>query len=90
MFHSTPISEPVAQICGLIVGLLSYAICGTFTTDHHTRVLVGQVSSVLTNLVIGAKINVFTLDLLALLVVRPLSAVAGAGLLSLVANVLGS
>ncbi len=48
-----------------------------------------MVASVL-NLVIGAKINVLMLDFLALIVVRPLSAAAGAGLLAMLANCLGN
>jgi hypothetical protein len=31
-FHSTPLSEPVAQLVGLIVGLGSYAISGAIIT----------------------------------------------------------
>jgi hypothetical protein len=88
-FHSTPISEPVAHVCGVVVGLIGYAVCGIFTADHETRLWTGMVASVLTNLAIGAKINVVMLDFLALIVVRPISAAAGAGILALLANSMG-
>ena len=49
-----------------------------------------MVASVVTNLAIGAKVNVVMLDFLALIGVRPISAAAGAGLLAMLANSLGS
>jgi hypothetical protein len=89
-FHSMIISEPIAQICGLISGLVTYGAMGLLTTDHDVRLWSGMVVSVLFNLAIGAKINLFLLDLLALIVVRPLSAAAGARLLAVVANALSN
>jgi|HubBroStandDraft_4_1064222.scaffolds.fasta_scaffold405578_1 hypothetical protein len=85
-FHSTPISEPAAQVCGLVVGLVSYGLSGMVTADHNTRLWIGMVASALSNLAVGAKINVLTLDFLALVVVRPISAAAGAGMLAMIAN----
>jgi hypothetical protein len=88
-FHSTPISEPVAHVCGVVVGVAGYGACGLFTSDHNTRLWVGMVASALTNVAIGAKVNIVMLDFLALIVVRPVSAAAGAGLLAMLANALG-
>jgi len=85
-FHSTPISEPVAHVCGILVGLTGYAVSGLFTADHNARLWTGMVSSALVNVVIGAKVNVMMLDFLALIIVRLVSAVAGAGLLAVAAN----
>lgn len=85
-FHSTPISEPVAHVCGILVGLAGYAVSGTFTADHTIRLWTGMVASALTNVAVGAKVNVLMLDFLALIVVRPFSAAAGAGLLAMLAN----
>jgi hypothetical protein len=89
-FHSTPISEPIAHVCGIVVGLAAYAVSGIFSADHNTRLWAGMVASVVTNLAIGAKVNVVMLDFLALIVVRPISAAAGAELLAMLANSLGS
>jgi hypothetical protein len=88
-FHSTPISEPIAHVCGIVVGLVVYAVSGIFSADHDTRLWAGMVASVVTNLAIGAKVNVVMLDFLALIIVRPISAAAGAGLLAMLANSLG-
>jgi len=85
-FHSTLISEPAAQICGLVMGLITYGIASLVTADHNSRLWAAMVASVLTNLVIGAKINILTLDFLALIFVRPVSAAAGAGILALMAQ----
>ncbi len=86
MFHSTPISEPLAHLLGLIMGLLGYGLTGLLTHDHGTRLLVGGLASVLTNLAIGAKVNIAMLDVLGVIVARPLSAYAGYRLLGYVAN----
>jgi len=82
MFHSIPVSEPLAQFFGLVAGLVTYALTGAF--DHQSRLVMAEAASILTNLLIGAPINVATLDALGLLIARPLSAAAGAGLLALV------
>lgn len=85
-FHSTPISEPLAHVCGICVGLIGYGASGIFTSDHNTRLWTGMIASALTNVAIGAKVNVLMLDFLGLIVVRPVSAVAGAALLAMAAN----
>ena len=80
-FHSTPISEPVAIGLGVVTGLVSYACAAVFTADHEIRLWAGYAAAVLVNLLIGAKINLVMLDILALIVVRPFSAYAAAKLL---------
>ena len=86
--HSTPVSEPVAHFLGLISGLVGFGLAATVTNNHDYRMLVGGTMSVATNLLIGAKINFLMLDILALLLIRPISAWAGVKLLAVVANVL--
>jgi hypothetical protein len=81
MFHSTWVSEPLAQVFGLLVGVITYAVVGG---DHQSRLLIAEVASVLTNLFLGAPVNVMSFDVLGLLVARPLSAAAGAAILRLV------
>jgi hypothetical protein len=80
--HSTIISEPVAIGVGLVTGLLSYAVSAVFTVDHQARVWAGMVAAVIVNLLIGAKINLIMLDILGLILVRPISAIASAKLLN--------
>ena len=80
-FHSTPVSEPSAIGFGVIAGLLAYACAGAVTLDHEVRLWAGYVTAVLVNLIIGGKINLVMLDILALILVRPLSAFAAAKVL---------
>ena len=84
--HSIPIAEPVAQTLAFTTGLIAYGIASLVTHDHNTRLWAALLCSILTNVLIGAKINVFCLDLLSLVVVRPLSAGAGAAALAAILN----
>jgi hypothetical protein len=84
--HSLPLSEPVAQLLGFAAGLLSYAVAGFATHDHNTRLWAALLASMLTNVVIGAKINLALLDLLSAVIVRPISAGVGAAALALLLN----
>ena len=84
--HSTPISEPAAIGLGVVGGLLGYAVAGLLTLDHNTRLWVGYVTAALINLFIGVPVNILMFDLLALIVVRPLSVLAAAKLLAVIIN----
>jgi len=88
MFHSIIISEPLAQLLGLIVGLAAYGLTGFITPNHEVRLITGGIASVATNLLIGAKVNLALLDALGLIVARPLSAYAGVHLLGFVTKAL--
>jgi hypothetical protein len=84
--HSVIISEPLALLAGLTCGVVGFAAAGVITPDYNIRMWVGGSMSVIASVIVGAKINVLLIDLLALIVARPLSAVAGLKLLAVVAN----
>jgi len=86
MFHSTIISEPLAHLIGLCVGLLTFAISTFVTPDRQAQLWAATVASVLCNLAVGAKVNTLTLDILALIIMRPLSALASGPLLAALVN----
>lgn len=83
-FHSTVISEPLAQAGGLVAGLTGYAVTGFVTQDHNAKLFAGCISAGIFNLLIGAPINFALMDVLALVVARPLSAVVSAKLTAVV------
>jgi hypothetical protein len=74
-FHSTIVSEPVAHLSGLLVGLVTYALVHAVGASSDVSFMFGGTASVFVNLILGAKINIFLLDFMALLVVRPISAI---------------
>jgi hypothetical protein len=77
-FHSVVISEPIAQVAGLVSGLLAYSALHACAVAPNIQMGAAVGTSALVNLVLGAKLNIAMLDLLALLIVRPASVVAGA------------
>lgn len=88
-FHSTPISEPAAIGLGVLTGLVAYACAAGVTADHEVRLWAGYVAAALVNLVVGAKINIVMFDILALIVVRPLSALVAAKVLGALVAAVG-
>jgi hypothetical protein len=82
MGHSIPASEPSALIGGLVAGFLGYLLALWAGADQTVQMWVATIFSVIANLAIGAPINVLALDILAFVIVRPLSPIIGAKLLS--------
>ena len=83
-FHSVVIAEPVANLAGLIGGLASYQIFHLVGAAQSTEVAAAVATAALVNVALGAKINLFMLDLLSLVVVRPISALSCAAIVDLV------
>ena len=82
-FHSLPVSEPVAQICGFLAGLSCYGFFSFLGADHDVCVGMAMGGSVMSNILIGGTINLSVLDLLGCVLARPLSAIAGATILAM-------
>jgi hypothetical protein len=80
--HSTPVSEPLAILFGVASGIVGYACASIFTADSQIRLWTAYVVSIFVNVLVGAKINLIMFDILALIVVRPLSAIAAAKILT--------
>ena len=56
-FHSLPVSEPVAQICGFLAGLSCYGFFSFLGADHDVCVGLAIGGSVVSNILIGGTIN---------------------------------
>ena len=89
-FHSVVIAEPVAQLSGFISGLAAFGVLHAVGVSPTIEMAGAVGTSALVNLVLGAKLNIAMLDLLALLIVRPASAVAGAEIVHLVVKSLAT
>jgi hypothetical protein len=84
--HSTPVSESFALAAGLTCGVVGFTAAGLITADYNIRMWIGGSIGVLANLIVGAPINLMLLDLIGLVVARPLSAIATLKLLAVIAN----
>lgn len=73
MFHSVPVSEPIAFIAGLLMGVLGYFLAHLVQLNPTHCLLVGNIFAVSTSVLVGGKINLVLLDVLGFLVFRPLT-----------------
>jgi fatty acid-binding protein DegV len=88
--HSSVLAEPIAHVCGLIVGIGVFYAAGTVTSDMRTRIKAGMIASSVTNLIIGGHINVLAKDFISLIFLRPISAYAGAKLFEFVGQAMSA
>jgi hypothetical protein len=82
MFHSTVISEPAALTTGVLGGLIAYALLAGSGAGHEAQIWGAILTSVAVNFFVGVPINAAMLDILSLLLIRPLSAYVGAHVVS--------
>lgn len=75
MFHSTPVSESLAWSISFITAFLIYALATLCGADVGTRSTASIIGAVIACSLIGLPINLLAVDILALLIVRPLSCV---------------
>lgn len=73
MFHSVPVSEPLAIGLSVLVGLLLYGLASLLGAGPDASVWIAVTVSGLVNLAVGLPINLYALDVLSLLLVRPFS-----------------
>jgi hypothetical protein len=77
MFHSALVSEPAAWLVGLLFGWAGSCCAQIAGAPPEACVAVGSLAAVVSSLCIGTPINAAMLDVLSLIVLRPLT---GAGL----------
>lgn len=77
MFHTAPLSEAAAWLLGLAFGLCGAGMAHFVGASPDACVGVGSGTALLASLVVGTPINIAMLDILSLIVLRPLS---GAGI----------
>ncbi len=83
MFHSIIISEPAAIFSGILMGVIIFMVLGAMGLGHDARVWGAMIGATLVNIGVGATVNTIVVDVLALLIMRPVSALVGARLLGL-------
>jgi hypothetical protein len=88
--HSSILAEPLAHICGMAIGIGVYYAAGFVTQDIRARIKAGMIASSFCNLIVGGHINLLAKDFISLLLLRPISAYAGAKLFEIVGESLGA
>lgn len=73
-FHSLPLSEPVAIVLGVLAGVAGHATAKTMAMTPADALTMGNIAAVMTTLFVGGAINLAVIDVLALVLVRPLTA----------------
>jgi hypothetical protein len=88
--HSSVLAEPAAHICGLILGIGAFYAAGAITSNVHTRIKAGMITSGICNLIIGGHINILAKDFISLIFLRPFSAYGGAKLFEIVGDAMNT
>jgi hypothetical protein len=81
-FHSLVISEPLAVAGGILVGLGGYGIARLLNLEMTTAHTIGNAFAVIVTLLVGGKVNLVMLDLLGLIIARPITALCAPSILS--------
>ena len=73
MFHTAIASEPAAWLSGLFIGWVAAFCAQVLGASPQACIGCGSGAALLASLVVGTPINVAMLDVLSILVLRPLT-----------------